>query len=229
MNKESKTNIMAQSLAREKAFEFFENALTKIHEAKYQQFFVKQVTVWNNTEFLIMYESELKNDFYAEIHKVDNGKWIPENPKRILYKWDFNPHLEEYEKLKEDPEQPKIPDRFYIPVKELKVCSTFDEEIDIAESIDDDIFKEEDDDDFDSGDPNVLIKEEPKQKTKESDFKSNTNQVSNVEKKDSTKTKNLTLPDALLVSSTLRDLVTIIHKKPVSNKKWLNELIKSLD
>lgn len=226
MSKESKTNIMAQSLAREKAFEFFENALTKIHEAKYQQFFVKQVTVWNNTEFLIMYESELKNDFYTEIHKVDNGKWIPQNPKRILYKWDFNPHLEEYEQLKEDLEQPKMPDRFYIPVKELKVCSTFDEEIDIAESIDDDdIFKDEEDD-FDSGEPNVSMKEEPKR----SDFKVSSNQTLNVEKKDSNKIKlNTTLPDALLVSSTLRDLVTIIHKKPVSNKKWLNDLIKSLD
>jgi hypothetical protein len=122
------------------------------------------------------FQSEVKKgkDIYTEFTSIDLD---PEDPKRTLYKWRFNPHFdEEYERT--DPGA-NGHFRYLVPVSELMKI-----ELEAQELAQPSLFPS-----FDAIiDPDM---------------------------------------DAPLSNVTLRDLAAIILQKPVSQKQWLNEIIKS--
>jgi hypothetical protein len=113
-------------------------------------------------------------DIYTEFTSIDLD---PEDPKRVLYKWRFNPHYEE-EYAKTEPAA-NGHYRYLVPVSELMKIE-FEQETPTQNSL------------F----PNFDAIIDPDQ-------------------------------DAPLNNITLRDLAAIILQKPVSQKQWLNEIIKS--
>jgi hypothetical protein len=122
------------------------------------------------------FQSEVKKgmDIYTEFTSIDLD---PEDPKRVLYKWRFNPHYEE-EYAKTEPAA-NGHYRYLVPVSELMKIE-FEQETPTQNSL------------F----PNFDAIIDPDQ-------------------------------DAPLNNITLRDLAAIILQKPVSQKQWLNEIIKS--
>jgi hypothetical protein len=122
------------------------------------------------------FQSEVKKgmDIYTEFTSIDLD---PEDPKRVLYKWRFNPHYEE-EYAKTEPAA-NGHYRYLVPVSELMKIE-FEQETPTQTSL------------F----PNFDAIIDPDQ-------------------------------DAPLNNITLRDLAAIILQKPVSQKQWLNEIIKS--
>ena len=122
------------------------------------------------------FQNEVKKgmDIYTEFTSIDLD---PEDPKRVLYKWRFNPHYEE-EYAKTEPAA-NGHYRYLVPVSELMKIE-FEQETPTQTSL------------F----PNFDAIIDPDQ-------------------------------DAPLNNITLRDLAAIILQKPVSQKQWLNEIIKS--
>lgn len=123
------------------------------------------------------FPSELKKgvDIYTEFTSIDLE---PEDPKRTLYKWRYNPHYADEYETTEPNTQGHV--RYLIPVDELVKIEIKQEETLAPEAK---IFP-----DFDEiMDPNA---------------------------------------DASLSSMTITDFAAIMWKKPVSQKQWLNELIK---
>jgi hypothetical protein len=122
------------------------------------------------------FQSEVKKgmDIYTEFTSIDLD---PEDPKRVLYKWRFNPHYEE-EYAKTEPAA-NWHYRYLVPVSEIMKIE-FEQETPTQNSL------------F----PNFDAIIDPDQ-------------------------------DAPLNNITLRDLAAIILQKPVSQKQWLNEIIKS--
>jgi hypothetical protein len=121
--------------------------------------------------------------FESEINKGDDvfveftsKELEPEDPKRTLYKWKFNPHYaEEYEQTEPNENTGHV--RFLVPVEELKVIKEYTDSENQASFNFDDL-----------PDPET---------------------------------------DLPIEQITIRDLAAILLKKPVSNKKWLNEIINS--
>lgn len=135
-------------------------------------------------KYITFFPSELRKekDIYTEFVSMQVE---PEDPKRQLYKWKYNPFYdEEYEKIKNENSDDY---RYLIPVKEL-----------IAINMPERVFP---------------------------DFKAASTKTG------SKVTTIATLPpeqeDAPLSDLTVRDLAAIMLKKPVSNKQWLNNLVKS--
>jgi hypothetical protein len=122
------------------------------------------------------FQSEVKKgmDIYTEFTSIDLD---PEDPKRVLYKWRFNPHYEEEYSKTEPAANGHY--RYLVPVSELMKIE-FEQETPTQNSL------------F----PNFDAIIDPDQ-------------------------------DAPLNNITLRDLAAIILQKPVSQKQWLNEIIKS--
>lgn len=127
------------------------------------------------------FQSEVKKgkDIYTEFTSIDLD---PEDPKRTLYKWRFNPHYdEEYERT--DPGA-NGHFRYLIPVSELVLIEFEQTELEQQAPVQTSLF------------PNFDQIIDPDQ-------------------------------DAALSNITLRDLAAIILQQPVSQKQWLNEIIKS--
>ena len=101
-----------------------------------------------------------------------SSEYIPEDPKRTLYKWVFNPHWRTEYDIIEATES--IQERYMIPVAELRIVQQ-----------------------------PVAQKEIKLQQL------------------------DLGPTDEPFNMLTIRDLAAIMLKKPVSNKQWLNEIIKS--
>ena len=121
--------------------------------------------------------SELKKgkDIYTEFTSIDLD---PEDPKRTLYKWRYNPHFEEEYDVTEPSANGHI--RYLVPVSELSAIEL----------------------------------ETPVETT---DLFPNFEEIMDPD------------ADAPLNSITLRDLAALLLKKPVSHKKWLNEIINPKD
>ena len=113
--------------------------------------------------------TSILNGLYSSI----SSEYIPEDPKRTLYKWVFNPHWRTEYDIIDATES--IQERFMIPVSELRVVQTITQ---------------------------------PQKEIKLPDL-------------------DLGPMDEPFNMLTIRDLAAIMLKKPVSNKQWLNEIIKS--
>jgi hypothetical protein len=125
------------------------------------------------------FPSELKKgvDIYTEFVSIELE---PEDPKRTLYKWRYNPHYAtEYETTEPNS---KGDIRYLIPVSELIKI-----EVKMEEALPKDSFP---------------------------DFEKMVEQIIDPN------------TDAPLGSMTMKDFAAIMWKKPVSGKKWLNDLIK---
>ena len=126
---------------------------------------------------ITFFASELERAEYYEVPKnvyteFISSEYIPEDPKRTLYKWVFNPHWRTEYDIIEATES--IQERYMIPVAELRI-------------------------------------------------------VQQVAAQKEIKLPQLDLgpTDEPFNMLTIRDLAAIMLKKPVSNKQWLNEIIKS--
>lgn len=127
---------------------------------------------------ITFFASELERAEYYEVPKniyteFISSEYIPEDPKRTLYKWIFNPHWRtEYDVI--DATE-SIQERYMIPVSELRIVQQ----------------------------PVAQIKKDIKLPS-----------------------LDLGPTDEPFNMLTIRDLAAIMLKKPVSNKEWLNEIIK---
>ena len=126
---------------------------------------------------ITFFASELERAEYYEVPKnvyteFISSEYIPEDPKRTLHKWVFNPHWRTEYDIIEATES--IQERYMIPVAELRI-------------------------------------------------------VQQVAAQKEIKLPQLDLgpTDEPFNMLTIRDLAAIMLKKPVSNKQWLNEIIKS--
>jgi hypothetical protein len=220
--------IMSASLVHKEAFRFFEKVLRINHNCGIENFLIKIPFVKDGQQVIGLINSELNDDKFIELYKNSNKTWKPLSIKRELLKWSFHKHLEEYETHTNE----SGIKQYIIPVKELSIVSTFiDEAIDDEESPFKEEFQKEskttessqtsldENDDFFSGDKNLSMKDE-------------TTHVQNslpiIEKKITEQKKvntNSNKIDARIIDLTARDLFTIIHGKPVSNKDWLNQLV----
>ena len=127
---------------------------------------------------ITFFASEIERAEYYDVPKnvyteVISSEYIPEDPKRTLYKWVFNPHWRTEYDIIDATES--IQERFMIPVSELRVVQTITQ---------------------------------PQKEIKLPDL-------------------DLGPMDEPFNMLTIRDLAAIMLKKPVSNKQWLNEIIKS--
>lgn len=125
-------------------------------------------------------------DIYIEFC---DRNYVPEDPKRTLWKWKYNSHYESYYELS-DPHPSTGDRRFLIPTKELVNVSASQEPVEEIKKIE-------------------PVIEEVK-----------------VEKEELTIDLNSGAGTDIPYSAmTLRDHAAIQWKRPVSQKKWLNELI----
>jgi len=127
---------------------------------------------------ITFFASEIERAEYYDVPKniyteFISSEYIPEDPKRTLYKWVFNPHWRTEYDIIDATES--IQERFMIPVSELRVVQTITQ---------------------------------PQKEIKLTDL-------------------DLGPMDEPFNILTIRDLAAIMLKKPVSNKQWLNEIIKS--
>lgn len=125
------------------------------------------------------FASELERAEYYDVPKnvyteFISSEYIPEDPKRTLYKWVFNPHWRTEYDIIEATES--IQERYMIPVAELRIV------------------------------------QQP---------------VAQTPKEIKLPSLDLGPTDEPFNMLTIRDLAAIMLKKPVSNKQWLNEIIKS--
>lgn len=150
------------------------------------------------TDSIAVYPSELASDLFIEL--VDDNL----NPfeDRVLYKWKHHDFVdEEYQKVFGNG-----PEYYLIPINQLIVLSNY---VNPIEELDDDFALE--DDDFNCGGENLSF-----------GFSDTIiNDVFDVKKDPKTKT------DLDFSKATVRDVYAILHNKPVSNKSWINEMIKS--
>ena len=126
---------------------------------------------------ITFFASELERAEYYEVPKnvyteFISSEYIPEDAKRTLYKWVFNPHWRtEYDVIEATE---SIQERYMIPVAELRIV-----------------------------------------------------QQAAAQKEIKLPALDLGPTDEPFNMLTIRDLAAIMLKKPVSNKQWLNEIIKS--
>ena len=125
---------------------------------------------------ITFFASELERAEYYEVPKnvyteFISSEYIPEDPKRTLYKWVFNPHWRTEYDIIEATES--IQERYMIPVAELRIV-----------------------------------------------------QQAAAQKEIKLPSLDLGPTDEPFNMLTIRDLAAIMLKKPVSNKQWLNEIIK---
>ena len=130
---------------------------------------------------ITFFASELERAEYYDVPKnvyteFISSEYIPEDPKRTLYKWLFNPHWRTEYDLIEATES--IQERYMIPVSELRI---------VQQSV----------------------------------------AQTQIQKETKLTALNLGPIDEPFNMLTIRDLAAIMLKKPVSNKEWLNEIIKS--
>ena len=125
---------------------------------------------------ITFFASELERAEYYDVPKnvyteFISSEYIPEDPKRTLYKWVFNPHWRtEYDVIEATE---SIQERYMIPVAELRIV-----------------------------------------------------QQAAAQKEIKLPALDLGPTDEPFNMLTIRDLAAIMLKKPVSNKQWLNEIIK---
>lgn len=128
---------------------------------------------------ITFFASEIERAEYYDVPKnvyteFVSSEYVPEDPKRTLYKWVFNPHWRtEYDVIEATE---SIQERYMIPVSELRIV------------------------------------QQP---------------VAQTQKEIKLPTLDLGPTDEPFNMLTIRDLAAIMLKKPVSNKQWLNEIIKS--
>ena len=126
---------------------------------------------------ITFFASEIERAEYYDVPKniyteFVSSEYIPEDPKRTLYKWVFNPHWRtEYDVIEATE---SIQERYMIPVAELRIV-----------------------------------------------------QQAAAQKEIKLPSLDLGPTDEPFNMLTIRDLAAIMLKKPVSNKQWLNEIIKS--
>jgi hypothetical protein len=125
---------------------------------------------------ITFFASELERAEYYDVPKnvyteFISSEYIPEDAKRTLYKWIFNPHWRtEYDVIEATE---SIQERYMIPVSELRIV-----------------------------------------------------QQAAAQKEIKLPSLDLGPTDEPFNMLTIRDLAAIMLKKPVSNKQWLNEIIK---
>ena len=125
---------------------------------------------------ITFFASELERAEYYDVPKnvyteFISSEYIPEDAKRTLYKWVFNPHWRtEYDVIEATE---SIQERYMIPVAELRIV-----------------------------------------------------QQAAAQKEIKLPALDLGPTDEPFNMLTIRDLAAIMLKKPVSNKQWLNEIIK---
>ena len=125
---------------------------------------------------ITFFASELERAEYYDVPKnvyteFISSEYIPEDPKRTLYKWVFNPRWRtEYDVIEATE---SIQERYMIPVAELRIV-----------------------------------------------------QQAAAQKEIKLPLLDLGPTDEPFNMLTIRDLAAIMLKKPVSNKQWLNEIIK---
>jgi len=128
---------------------------------------------------ITFFASEIERAEYYDVPKniyteFVSSEYIPEDAKRTLYKWVFNPHWRtEYDVIEATE---SIQERYMIPVSELRIV------------------------------------QQP---------------IAQTQKEIKLPTLDLGPTDEPFNMLTIRDLAAIMLKKPVSNKQWLNEIIKS--
>ena len=160
--------------------ELYEYQMTKfMQENVAEPLFIPKMAykpAMKDEKHITFFASELERAEYYDVPKniyteFISSEYIPEDPKRTLYKWVFNPHWRTEYDIIEATES--IQERFMIPVSELRIV--------------------------------------------------------NLEKAEPVKVPTLDLgpTDEPFNMLTIRDLAAIMLKKPVSNKQWLNEIIKS--
>lgn len=129
---------------RKEAYLIFQKALDVKFSADLSQFFIKVPFNNNDQQVIAMFEQELKKDFYVELHRKNGNEYQVIDEKRVLYRWKFHKHLEEYNMIEKTD---TAGERWLIPINELEQVSTYiDESMDIE---------------FDSG-PNTPIKNQEK-------------------------------------------------------------------
>lgn len=144
--------------------------------------FIPRLCYKHKGELIIgFYKREIEGGVDIYIEFCDRN-YMPEDPKRTLYKWYYNPEYHDEYELSE-PHQSTGDQRYLIPIDELVNLNELYEE---------------------------KIKKEEKPKIQTELFKDLPDPGS----------------DVPYESMTLRDYAAIQWKKPVSLKKWLNEIIK---
>jgi hypothetical protein len=153
-----------------------------MHESVSEPLFIPKMAykpAKKDEKHITFFASEIERAEYYDVPKniyteFVSSEYIPEDPKRTLYKWVFNPHWRtEYDVIEATE---SIQERYMIPVSELRVV------------------------------------QQP---------------VAQTQKEIKLPTLDLGPTDEPFNMLTIRDLAAIMLKKPVSNKQWLNEIIKS--
>jgi len=153
-----------------------------MHESVSDPLFIPKMAykpVMKDEKHITFFASEIERAEYYDVPKniyteFVSSEYIPEDPKRTLYKWVFNPHWRTEYDIIEATES--IQERYMIPVAELRVVQ--------------------------------LPVTQPQKEVKLPSL-------------------DLGPTDEPFNMLTIRDLAAIMLKKPVSNKQWLNEIIKS--
>ncbi len=201
-----KNEIMSASLVHKKAFEFFEKALRINQNVGIEQFLIKIPINRNGTMVINMMSSELQSDKFIELYTVNNKTYKTYSEHRELLLWSYHKHLDEYESVVTE-ESIK---QYFIPINELTSVS-----VHIDETLDE---ENDEEDEFNLGNSNLSIKDEENAQqnlfSEQKEFK----------EKPAPSSKQ-PLQDAYLMHLTARDLFSIIHCKPISNKPWINELV----
>lgn len=148
-----------------------------------------------NEHFVSFFPSELSRQQDIYLEFVSYDL-LPEDPNRTLYKLRPNMYYdEEYEKTEGDNF------RYLVPIKELEKIEIVNPEVDEFDGLE------------------QLTEAQSKLSFDDlMDFPEETKQAS-------VKLYDLSVDDLPVSDLTIRDLVAILHKKPVSKKEWLNKLI----
>ena len=150
-----------------------------MQENVYEPLFIPKMAykpATKDEKHITFFASELERAEYYDVPKnvyteFISSEYIPEDPKRTLYKWVFNPHWRtEYDVIEATE---SIQERYMIPVAELRIV-----------------------------------------------------QQAAAQKEIKLPSLDLGPTDEPFNMLTIRDLAAIMLKKPVSNKQWLNEIIK---
>lgn len=168
---------------------------------------------------VLFFEWELKKgeDIYIEFYDNvtdGNGKVIdivPMNENRQLFKYKYNPYFfEEYEQKESMGSDGKPYFSYTVPANELLAITPSGDEISYA-----------------------LYEKRKEEEGKEDDslpkLQSSLSIFPDFEKQyPDTRSEVVSEEDDSLNACTIKDLAAILWKKPVSNKKWLNDLISNL-
>jgi len=145
------------------------------------------------------FENEITNkneDIYLEFCSKDmSPEQVPGFPPRALLIWKYNPFYEE-EYITSDPDPVTGNVRYFVPITELVIATVPDKPMLNT----------------------IITKSEPKEKVE----KVKVQEESNVDELSAIHPDDM---DSPMSGMTLRDYAAIHMKKPVSKKKWLNDLI----